>query len=48
MLAILYKTKFAICVENNFMIFTIRIEVSSSHSDLYESVSEKGWGRNAF
>lgn len=34
----IYKTNFAICVENNFMTFKVRIEISSLYSDLYESV----------
>lgn len=34
----IYKTNFAICVENNFMTFKIRIEISSLYSGLSESV----------
>lgn len=33
----IYKTNFAICVEN-FMTFNVKIEISSLYSDLYESV----------
>lgn len=44
MLTVLYTTKFAIRVENNFMTFTIKIEVSSLYSDLNQF--RDGMGRN--
>lgn len=44
-----YKTKFALCVENNFMTFTIRIEGYKFFTQwsLWIS-SEMGLERNAF